>query len=58
MARETEGPGGTPRAKGSAVAAPLHVAIIMDGNGRWATRRGLPRAVGHRAGARAVRRVR
>jgi undecaprenyl diphosphate synthase len=29
----------------------------MDGNGRWATRRGLPRAVGHRAGARAVRRV-
>jgi undecaprenyl diphosphate synthase len=35
----------------------LHVAIIMDGNGRWATRRGLPRASGHRAGARAVRRV-
>ncbi len=39
------------------VAGPRHVAIIMDGNGRWATRRGLPRAVGHRAGARAVRRV-
>ena len=36
---------------------PRHVAVIMDGNGRWATRRGLPRAVGHRAGARAVRRV-
>ena len=35
----------------------LHVAIIMDGNGRWATRRGLPRIAGHRAGARAVRRV-
>ena len=35
----------------------LHVAIIMDGNGRWATRRGLPRAAGHRAGADAVRRV-
>jgi undecaprenyl diphosphate synthase len=35
----------------------LHVAIIMDGNGRWATRRGLPRAVGHRAGAKAVRRA-
>jgi undecaprenyl diphosphate synthase len=35
----------------------LHVAIIMDGNGRWATRRGLPRAAGHRAGARAVRRT-
>ena len=35
----------------------LHVAVIMDGNGRWATRRGLPRSAGHRAGARAVRRV-
>ena len=31
-------------------AAPLHVAIIMDGNGRWAKQRGLPRALGHRAG--------
>lgn len=36
---------------------PLHVAIIMDGNGRWATRRGLPRTAGHRAGVEAVRRV-
>ncbi len=35
----------------------LHVAIVMDGNGRWATRRGLPRTAGHRAGAEAVRRV-
>lgn len=35
----------------------LHVAIIMDGNGRWATRQGLPRARGHEAGAEAVRRV-
>jgi undecaprenyl diphosphate synthase len=35
----------------------LHVAIIMDGNGRWATARGLPRAAGHRAGADAVRRT-
>jgi len=35
----------------------LHVAIIMDGNGRWATRRGLPRIAGHREGAKAVRRV-
>jgi len=34
-----------------------HVAIIMDGNGRWATRRGWPRSAGHRAGAEAVRRV-
>jgi len=35
----------------------FHVAIVMDGNGRWATRRGLPRAAGHRAGAAAVRRA-
>lgn len=35
----------------------LHVAIIMDGNGRWATRRGLPRIAGHRAGVGAARRV-
>jgi undecaprenyl diphosphate synthase len=34
-----------------------HVAIIMDGNGRWAGRRGLPRPAGHRAGANVVRRV-
>lgn len=37
--------------------ADLHVAIIMDGNGRWATRRGLPRTAGHRAGVATVRRV-
>jgi len=36
---------------------PLHLAIIMDGNGRWATARGLPRTAGHRAGAGALRRV-
>lgn len=36
---------------------PLHVAIIMDGNGRWATARGLPRIAGHREGANAVRRT-
>jgi|SRR5689334_20119479 len=35
----------------------LHVAIVMDGNGRWAGRRGLPRVAGHRAGAEVVRRV-
>ena len=40
----TAGPAGLPR----------HVAVIMDGNGRWASRRRRPRAVGHRAGARAV----
>ncbi len=36
---------------------PRHVAIIMDGNGRWATRRHLPRSFGHKAGVEAVRRV-
>src|SRR5262245_15288811 len=35
----------------------FHVAIIMDGNGRWATRRGLPRIAGHRAGVETVRRI-
>jgi undecaprenyl diphosphate synthase len=35
----------------------LHVAIIMDGNGRWAMRRGLPRVAGHRAGLAAARRI-
>lgn len=34
---------------------PAHVAIIMDGNGRWAAKRGMPRIAGHRAGAKAVR---
>jgi undecaprenyl diphosphate synthase len=36
---------------------PAHVAIIMDGNGRWATRRGLPRVAGHREGANAARAI-
>src|SRR5205085_4542309 len=34
---------------------PRHVAVIMDGNGRWAARRGQPRIAGHRAGVEAVR---
>jgi len=38
-------------------APPAHVAIIMDGNGRWAKARGLPRIAGHRRGAEAVRRT-
>ena len=38
-------------------AAPRHVAIIMDGNGRWAARRGLPRSAGHKAGVDALRRA-
>jgi undecaprenyl diphosphate synthase len=42
---------------GGSGAVPTHVAIIMDGNGRWASARGLPRVAGHRAGAQAVRRT-
>ena len=41
----------------SAEATPRHVAIIMDGNGRWAGERGLPRSLGHRSGVEAVRRT-
>ncbi|HZL61674.1 MAG TPA: undecaprenyl diphosphate synthase family protein, partial [Pseudolabrys sp.] len=37
--------------------APRHVAIIMDGNGRWAAARGLPRGEGHRRGVEALRRT-
>jgi len=36
---------------------PAHLAVIMDGNGRWATQRGLPRVAGHRKGAEAVRKM-
>ena len=36
---------------------PTHIGIIMDGNGRWAAARGLPRAMGHRAGAEATKRA-
>jgi undecaprenyl diphosphate synthase len=41
----------------SSPALPTHVAIIMDGNGRWAKARGLPRIAGHRSGAEAARRT-
>ena len=36
---------------------PRHIAIIMDGNGRWAKKRGLPRKMGHAAGAETFRRI-
>jgi undecaprenyl diphosphate synthase len=49
QAPETTGGGGP--------SVPRHVAIIMDGNGRWAKARGLPRAAGHRQGAEAARKV-
>ena len=42
---------------GRASGLPRHIAIIMDGNGRWATRRGLPRTAGHKAGAETFRRI-
>lgn len=44
-------------ARADAIGAPRHVAIIMDGNGRWAKKRLLPRAAGHRQGVEAARRV-
>jgi undecaprenyl diphosphate synthase len=43
--------------KASERARPRHIAIIMDGNGRWATRRHMPRVAGHKAGVTALRRV-
>ena len=36
---------------------PRHIAIILDGNGRWAKKRGLPRTAGHMAGAETFRRI-
>lgn len=44
-----------PLAKIQAQKIPSHIAIIMDGNGRWATKRGLPRLAGHKAGTRTTR---
>jgi undecaprenyl diphosphate synthase len=41
----------------STLVTPFHLAVIMDGNGRWATERGLTRSAGHAAGAEAVRRI-
>ena len=56
---DTDAAGTGPQAAGAQDAAlvPSHIAIIMDGNGRWATRRSLPRVAGHRAGVEAVRRT-
>ena len=48
----TETPSATPLEK-----IPQHVAMIMDGNGRWALQRGLPRLAGHKAGTENLRRV-
>ena len=46
-----------PQSGGGEGCVPRHVAIIMDGNGRWAKARGLPRSAGHRAGAEAARKA-
>jgi undecaprenyl diphosphate synthase len=46
-----------PESSGGGPGVPRHVAIIMDGNGRWAKARGLPRAAGHRQGAESARKV-
>jgi undecaprenyl diphosphate synthase len=55
--RSTEGTTRQPAAEGDSFAMPRHVAIIMDGNGRWAAARGLPRVEGHRRGVEALRRT-
>src|SRR6185436_10101476 len=46
-----------PVSAGPRPSVPRHVAVIMDGNGRWAKARGLPRSAGHRAGAEAARKA-
>jgi undecaprenyl diphosphate synthase len=50
-------PGSGSKARGVEPQRPLHVAIVMDGNGRWAKQRGLPRTLGHRAGVEALKRT-
>ena len=55
-AQENTSSAGAPK-EGADGKAQLHVAIVMDGNGRWAKRRGLPRTVGHQAGVEALKRI-
>ncbi len=47
----------TPSAMKNNMPVPRHIAIIMDGNGRWAKKRGLPRTAGHAAGAETFRKI-
>ena len=54
---KSEGQAGEAKRDATLPAAPRHIAIIMDGNGRWAASRGLPRFEGHRRGVEAVRRT-
>ncbi len=55
--RLAEGSDGLPRLAYQKSPVPRHIAIILDGNGRWAKKRGLPRSAGHRAGAETFRRI-
>ena len=57
MAAHENTPPVGPSGEGAEGLAPLHVAIVMDGNGRWAKQRGLPRSLGHRAGVEALKRT-
>lgn len=55
MINQSENPSGLTESTGTPAGNPAHVAIIMDGNGRWAKQRGLPRLEGHRRGVDNVR---
>jgi len=57
MAAQNEKPSAGAAASAATGVRPLHVAIVMDGNGRWAKQRGLPRTLGHRAGVEALKRT-
>ena len=57
MAAQEKHPSAGAPQKGAEPPGPLHVAIVMDGNGRWAKQRGLPRSLGHRAGVEALKRT-
>ena len=47
----------TKKTEAAPASVPTHIAIIMDGNGRWAKKRGLPRTAGHKVGAEAFRTI-
>jgi len=57
MAAQPQSQSAGAQGEGAAAPRPLHVAIVMDGNGRWAKQRGLPRTLGHRAGVEALKRT-
>jgi undecaprenyl diphosphate synthase len=57
MPSEHTANGALPAFDRSSLRVPHHIGVIMDGNGRWAQQRGLPRAMGHRAGTKNIRRV-